>query len=94
MAVSEVPAANAVPSRLDYLLKRARIVKQSTEIEPPLQISNLMPDGQALFSDIEGESSLAVESAMKQTFYSILVGFRGKYGFSSSLMHLEILPDR
>lgn len=76
MAIIEVPAANAVSSRLDYLLKRARIVKQSTDIEPQLQVSDLVPDGQALFSDIEGESSLAVESAMKQAFYAILVRFR------------------
>jgi len=76
MAVSSGPWANAVAPRLDYLLRRARIVKQSTSIDPPLQVSELVPEDEPLLGEIEGDKevrSLAVESAAKSVFYSHLV---------------------
>lgn len=76
MAVAGVPAASAVTSRLDYLLRRARAVKQSTSIDPSLAVSELVPESEALLGDIEGEKevrALAVESAARSVFYANLV---------------------
>jgi hypothetical protein len=67
---------DAVALRLDYLLQRARIVKPGTGVDPPLQISELVPDGQSLLGSIEGDKdvrSLAVDSPAKHLFYAILV---------------------
>lgn len=68
--------ADAVAPRLDHLLRRARIVKQVASIDPPLQVSELVPEGEPLLGEIEGGKevrTLAVESAAKSVFYANLV---------------------
>jgi THO complex subunit 1 len=63
-------------ARLDELLQRARTVKSSTSIDPPLQVSELVPETEPLFNDINGEKDVlwtAVESAAKGVFYANLV---------------------
>lgn len=77
MAVVDGSSLNPVAQRLDYLLRRARVVKQSTNIDPPLQVSELVPENESLLGDIEGEKEvrgLAIESAAKSVFYINLVG--------------------
>ncbi|KAF2852168.1 nuclear matrix protein-like protein [Plenodomus tracheiphilus IPT5] len=72
MAVLDGSSPNPVALRLDYLLRRARIVKQSATIDPPLQVSELVPENEPLLGDIEGEKevrALAIESAAKSVFY-------------------------
>jgi len=76
MAASNVLSADAVAPRLDFLLRRARVVKQSTAIDPPLQVSELVPESEPLLGEIEGGKevrTLAVESAAKSVFYANLV---------------------
>jgi THO complex subunit 1 len=76
MAVSAVDSQDAVVARLEYLLQRARVVKPSSAIDPPLQVSELVPEDEALLGDIEGEDDnrkLAVDSATKTLFYANLV---------------------
>ncbi|KAJ4354938.1 hypothetical protein N0V95_003404 [Ascochyta clinopodiicola] len=70
--VADVPQ-DSTATRLEELLKRARSVKPTTTIEPSLQVSELVPDNEPLFSDINGEKdvlSTAVESAAKRVFYA------------------------
>jgi THO complex subunit 1 len=76
MAVRAQNSQNAVVARLEYLLRRARIVKPSSTIDPPLQVSDLIPEDELLFTEIEGEDEsrkLAVDSAAKSLFYANLV---------------------
>lgn len=66
-------------ARLNELLQRARNVKTNTSIEPPLQVSELVPDNEPLFGDINGEKeilSTALESAAKSVFYASIVRSR------------------
>jgi THO complex subunit 1 len=75
MAVSDAPQ-NSTAARLDELLQRARTVKRSTSIEPPLQVAELVPENEPLFNDINGEKDIlatAVESAAKGVFYANIV---------------------
>ncbi|KAG9192962.1 hypothetical protein G6011_11696 [Alternaria panax] len=75
MATPNVLPADAVAPRLDYLLRRAREVKQSTAIDPQLQVSELVPENDPLLGEIEGGKevrTLAVESAAKSVFYANL----------------------
>ncbi|KAI8937203.1 hypothetical protein NX059_006412 [Plenodomus lindquistii] len=72
MAVADETLLNPVAQRLDFLLRRARVVKQSTSIDPPLQVSELVPEDEPLLGEIEGEKevrALAIESAAKSVFY-------------------------
>lgn len=65
-----------VVERLAYLLQRARDVKPGTSIDPPLQVSELVPENESLLGEIEGEKearSLAVDTAAKSLFYANLV---------------------
>lgn len=76
MTMAEPEAPNALELRLDNLLHRARDVKQSTGIDPPLQVSELVQEKEPLFGEVEGEKEvrlLAVESAAKCVFYAKLV---------------------
>jgi THO complex subunit 1 len=78
MAAPKLLPADAVAPRLDYLLRRARIVKQGTAIDPPLQVSELVPENEPLLGEIEGGKevrTLAVESAAKSVFYANLVSY-------------------
>lgn len=76
MAGPAEPSANAVAPRLDYLLRRARVVKQSTSIDPPLPVSELVPENESLLGSLEGgkeQIALAVENAARTAFYANLV---------------------
>ena len=76
MAVDIVSTTNLVSPRLNYLLQRARIVKPSVSVEPPLNVSDLVPENESLLGDIEGEKEvrwLAIESAARSVLYSHLV---------------------
>lgn len=76
MTVHQEASQDAVALRLDYLLQRARVVKTSSSIDPPLQVSELVPETEPLFRGIEGEKEvrwLAVDSAAKGLFYAYLV---------------------
>ncbi|KAL6704330.1 hypothetical protein ACN47E_008286 [Coniothyrium glycines] len=72
MAVSDTSTTNSVESRLDYLLQRARVVKPSVSVNPPLQVSDLVPENETLLGHLEGEKEvrfLAVETAARRVFY-------------------------
>lgn len=76
MAVAAEDSQSAVVTRLNYLLQRARVVKPSATIDPPLQVADLIPENEFLFVGIEGEDEarkLAVDSAAKSLFYANLV---------------------
>lgn len=73
MAVPDVDPDNAIVARLNQLLRQARIVKPSTSIDPPLQVSELVPENEPLLGEIEGMKQLAVESAARSLFYANLV---------------------
>lgn len=87
-----VPVADAsqisTAARLEELLQRARTVKPSTAIEPQLQVSELVPENEPLFHDINGEKdvlSTAVESAAKSVFYAHIVScLRRNTSFTSN----------
>lgn len=67
---------NNVSARLDDLLQRARSVKSSTSIEPPLQVSELTSGNDPLFGEVYGDKdvlSTALESAAKRVFYANIV---------------------
>lgn len=77
MPVADSPQVSTT-ARLNELLRRAQIVKPSTSIEPTLQVSELVPENEPLFSDINGDKdvlSTAVESAAKSVFYANIVWF-------------------
>lgn len=78
MAVPVAGASSQISTaaRLDELLQRARIVKPSTSIEPALRVSELVPENEPLFSDVNGEKdvlSTALESAARGVFYANIV---------------------
>lgn len=76
MSTSIDAPRDAVVARLDHLLHRARIVKPTATIDPPLQVSELVPEDEPLLDDLEGEKEarwLAVDSAAKSVFYAYLV---------------------
>ncbi|KAL5120610.1 hypothetical protein ACEQ8H_001358 [Pleosporales sp. CAS-2024a] len=78
------PAENshsAVVVRLSHLLQRARQVKPSSAIDPPLQVSDLVPEEESLLGDLEGDDEarkLAVETAAKTLFYANLINSKNK----------------
>lgn len=76
MAASKSSSENAVTKRLYDLLRRAREIKRSTSIDPPLQVSALVDDDEPLvaFSGIGEESrNSLVEGAAKTIFYATVV---------------------
>jgi THO complex subunit 1 len=76
MAIPAQDSQSAVVARLDFLLHRARNVKRSATIDPPLQVSDLVSEDEPLIGNIEGEDEsrkLAVDSAAKSLFYANLV---------------------
>jgi THO complex subunit 1 len=76
MAVSDPIPSDSLTVRLEDLLERARNVKQSTTINPPLPVSELAQDGQPLFTPVFGDKEthmIAFEKAAKATFYNTLV---------------------
>jgi THO complex subunit 1 len=77
MAISGISPANSLAARLTELLDRAREVKKSTTVDPPLQVSELASDGEDIIGPITGDREIhmnAIETAAKQIFYSKLVG--------------------
>jgi THO complex subunit 1 len=76
MAVPDTAPDNAMVARLAGLLQRARALKQSTSIDPPLQVSELLSDSEPLLGHATGTHDiqmLAVDRAAKNVFYSSLV---------------------
>jgi THO complex subunit 1 len=76
MAVLDIAPDNAMAARLAGLLQRARALKQSTSIDPPLQVSELLSDSEPLLGHTAGTHDiqmLAVDRAAKNIFYSSLV---------------------
>jgi len=77
MAVQVASASQMqTAARLNELLQRARSVKPSTSIEPPLQVSELVSEDESLFSESNGEKDIlsnALESAAKGVFYASIV---------------------
>ncbi|KAF2267932.1 nuclear matrix protein [Lojkania enalia] len=75
MAVPDVSPANSMAMRLNSLLNRANIIKQSSSIDPPLQVSKLATDDGPLFVrtlDDKDMHSTAFETASRNVFYRIL----------------------
>ncbi|KAH3917817.1 hypothetical protein HBI56_112630 [Parastagonospora nodorum] len=95
MARSTADSQGAIISRLNYLLERARSVKPSTSIDPPLQVSDLIREDEFLFDPIEGSDEarrLSVETAAKSLFYANLGSTRiGEPAFVSIWNLLDIL---
>lgn len=78
MAISAIAPKDALSSRIDALVRRARTVKQETSIDPPLQISALLEDKEALVERMEPRDlrELTAESAAKSILYPILSSAR------------------
>lgn len=77
MAGPVIPLSEALAGRLQELLQRARNIKKSTSIEPPLQVSELVSDGEDVLPPISGDRDVhmnAIETAAKSIFYNKLVG--------------------
>ncbi|KAF2687446.1 nuclear matrix protein [Lentithecium fluviatile CBS 122367] len=75
MAASGISTGNSIRTRLYDLLRRAREIKRSTAIDPPLQVSALVDDDEPLIAPPEGDKeghNFAVESAAKAILYAIL----------------------
>ena len=77
MAVSDLAPSDALTARLEELLERARSIKQSAKINPPLLVSELAKDDRGLFAPVSVEKDIhivAFEKAAKSLFYSKIVG--------------------
>lgn len=73
MAVATNVLTNPFTARLNDLLRRARRVKQSSSIDPPLQVKALV-DGDKNLGFIPGDKDASeIEIAAKSIFYSTLV---------------------
>ncbi|KAF2016265.1 hypothetical protein BU24DRAFT_346476 [Aaosphaeria arxii CBS 175.79] len=75
MAVPENTPSDALVYRLNGLLQKARSVKPSSTIDPPLQVSELVKNDEALFVpvvDNKDAHTLAFEKAAKHIFYARL----------------------
>lgn len=76
MAISDATLSDVMAAKLEELLQRAHQVKQSTAIDPPLQVSKLAADNRPLLGPISGDKEihmLAFEKAAKNIFYDKLV---------------------
>jgi THO complex subunit 1 len=73
MAVPELSSQNAVIARMHELLRRARAIKRSTSIDPPLQASALIEGDEALVESVGKEGDALVEGAAKSIFYATVV---------------------
>lgn len=79
MAVPQLSPAEALTARLEKLLERARNVKESTSIEPPLQATDLVGIGEDVVSFVSENKDVhynAMETAAKKIFYAKIVGAR------------------
>ncbi|KAF2444666.1 nuclear matrix protein [Karstenula rhodostoma CBS 690.94] len=78
MAIPAMSSEDILSSRLDALVRRARTVKQETSIDPPLQISALLEDNEAIVERIEPRDlrELTAESSAKSILYPILSSAR------------------
>ncbi|KAF2828565.1 hypothetical protein CC86DRAFT_454324 [Ophiobolus disseminans] len=75
MTVLVATSQAAVVARLNYLLQRALVIKPNATIDPPLQVSELVPEEELLLGHLEGEKEvrwLAADSAAKGLFYAYL----------------------
>lgn len=76
MAAPGIEPDNAMAARLTALLQRARALKQSISIDPPLQVSELLSDSESLLGHATGTKDnqmLAVDRAAKNIFYGKVV---------------------
>lgn len=74
MALGAGVSTNAIIARLNHLLQRAREVKQSHSIDPPLQVSALIGDDENILGSLQvDKDTYEIESAAKSIFYSTLV---------------------
>jgi hypothetical protein len=76
MANSSGGSQAALVGRLNYLLQQAREVKSSSSVDPPLQVSELVPEKEPILGDLNGDEhsrNLAVEGAARTLFYANLV---------------------
>lgn len=78
MAVPATSSKDILSARLNALVRRARTVKPETSIDPPLQISALLEDNEAIVERIEPRDlrELTAESAAKSILYPILSSAR------------------
>ncbi|PVI06162.1 nuclear matrix protein [Periconia macrospinosa] len=73
MAVATTIPANPATARLNDLLRRAREVKQTSSIDPPLQVSALIEGDEGILGSLQGgKDAPDIESAAKSIFYSTL----------------------
>lgn len=87
MVASDTSTEDGFVARLNYLLRRARAVKSSVTIDPPLQVSALLENNEPILERIEGDKeihNLAIESAAKHIFYASLVSHYGPRGCPNS----------
>jgi THO complex subunit 1 len=79
MAVPDVASSDVMVASLEELLQRAREVKQSTSIDPPLQVSEIASESGPIFGKVPKDTSdlhsVAFERAAKKIFYSELVRY-------------------
>lgn len=77
MAISERTPSEVMTEKLRRVLQQARSVKPSTTIDPPLQVSALVPGNEGVFGPISGDKDshmVAMEDAARNIFYDKLVG--------------------
>ncbi|KAF1959864.1 nuclear matrix protein-like protein [Byssothecium circinans] len=103
MAATEQTDESVCIARLHNLLRRAREVKSSTTIEPPLHVSALITDGESILVPLKphvtGEEksaiearNLAIEGAAKSIFFALLGSTRiTEPGFVSVWNLLDVL---
>ncbi|CAI6340290.1 unnamed protein product [Periconia digitata] len=76
MAVIDSATENLFTTRLSELLRRAREWKRSTSIDPPLQVSNLLDEGQGVLGSLQADKETSeIEIAAKSIFYSTLASY-------------------
>jgi THO complex subunit 1 len=76
MAVRDIEPALAMTGRLQDLLDRASRIKESTAIDPPLQVSELSSEGEMILGPAVGDAELhkaIVDGAARNLFYDVLV---------------------
>jgi len=95
MVGPQLPPAEVLTARLEELLERARNVKKSTSIEPPLLVADLLSDGEEVIPFIHENKDIhynAIETATKRLFYSKIVGTHCDVSMDPDL-HLAVLDS-
>jgi THO complex subunit 1 len=87
MVAQQATPSHAMAERLHVLLQRARSVKPSTSIDPPLQVAELTPENEDVFGPITGDREIhmnAIEAAAKNIFYGKIVSSPTGYNMTLS----------